>query len=433
MNENIEKVGLKMSNEYIIYDKYDHSNRKSRVGSLSKYATRSGKVTVLIQGEGNDKGHWDGLIGSFNTRGCQVKEYIPCIDAYIAEVTLDSLDLFEEDPQVSMVTLDRTFYALLNIASPTIGANRIWNTTDFTGKGITVAVIDSGVYPHPDLTKPENRIIHFVDYVNNRTNPYDDNGHGTHVCGIVAGNGYQSSGKYKGVAPGANIIGIKSLNSKGSGSESAVLRGIQWCINNKNKYNIKVLSMSLGATASVEPSKDLLVRAIESAWKAGIFVTLAAGNSGPGENTINTPGISPLALTVGSMDDRRTLQRNDDIISNFSSRGPAIGGHNKPDVLAPGSNIVSLGVKVNNTKSFLDYFFGFFFGQRSLDTNNYATKSGTSMATPFCAGLSALLYEKYPNASPQDIKNLITTTSENFGLDKTIQGHGYIDGFSAIK
>jgi serine protease AprX len=414
----------------ILYDKYD-KNKNVNSGENRSLKTK-GKFSVIIYGEGSGKEHWKDLVTNLKYRGCNIKEYIAAADCYCADISIDDLEEIKRDNQVAMVTVDREVRALLDVACPTLGVNRIWNQTQYTGEGIGIAIIDSGIHPHPDLTKPNNRLVAFVDFVNGKTTPYDDNGHGTHVAGIAAGNGYLSSGKYKGVAPNASIIGVKGLNSRGSGSESNVLRSIQWCIDNRSKYNIKVMTLSLGAEASVPPEKDSMVKALTSAWRSGIFVTVAAGNSGPNGSTINTPGITPTVLTVGAMDDKNTIQRQDDTIADFSSRGPAIGGHVKPDVVAPGRNIISLGVRNQQPANPFGFLFSFLFGMNQSLSSVYTSKSGTSMATPFCSGIAALLYEKNPNLSPDEVKRIIINSSHNTGLDKYVQGYGYVDAFSAL-
>jgi len=246
-----------------------------------------------------------------------------------------------EDPEVEYISFDNKVFALLDIANSSIGSE-IPHKNGLMGEGITVAIIDTGVSPHSDLVKPQNRIVGFKDFVNNRNNPYDDNGHGTHVAGIIGSNGYSSNGKYAGIAPKANILAVKALDENGSGDTSAVVSALQWIIDTKDDYNTKIVNISLGSPATNSYKSDPLVNAVDEAIKAGLTVVVAAGNSGPSSKTILSPGNSPSAITVGAVDDNKTPELDDDFIAPFSSRGPTKDGITKPDVVAPGVDIMSL-------------------------------------------------------------------------------------------
>src|SRR5690606_33155351 len=157
-----------------------------------------------------------------------------------------------------------------------------------------------------------------------------------------AGNGFQSEGLYAGAAPEADIVGVKVLDFSGGGRLSTVIRGIEWCIENKEKYGIRILSLSLGSPALESYRHDPLAQAAEKAWHKGIVVCAAAGNDGPNRGTISTPGNHPLIITVGAVDDRNTVSREDDVRAPFSSLGPTPDGLIKPDIYAPGTDIISL-------------------------------------------------------------------------------------------
>lgn len=242
---------------------------------------------------------------------------------------------------VEYISDDARMTSLLNIAAQEVGA-RIANDTGYTGKGVGIAILDTGIYPHQDLVRPKNRIVAFKDVINNRQTPYDDNGHGTFVAGVAAGNGYLSGGKYRGIAPDASLIGVKVMDENGSGDSSDIIAGMQWVVNNKDKYNIRVLSVSLGAKPGSVTKFDPLAVAVDAVWDKGIVVVVAAGNSGPRQNTITTPGISSKVITVGAVDDKRTIEYEDDKMADFSSRGPVNRRLIKPDLVAPGVNIRSL-------------------------------------------------------------------------------------------
>ena len=254
------------------------------------------------------------------------------------------------------------------------------------GKGVGVAVVDTGVAPHYDLIFPENRIIAFKDLIGNKEIPYDDDGHGTHVAGIIAGNGYTSQ-KYMGTAPCANLIIIKALDHSGNGTESDILAALQWSLNNRQRYNIRVINLSLGIKSEAAYHDDTLVKGANAAVKYGLTVVAAAGNNGPGKCTINSPGISPYVITVGAADLTHSSKESAITVANFSSRGPTLTGEVKPDLLAPGVDIYSLDGK---------------------NPKGYALQSGTSMAAPVVSGAAACLYAIRPHLTPLQVKRLLT-------------------------
>lgn len=307
---------------------------------------------------------------------------LPLINGFSGLLTIEAIYKLSNNPDITFISFDTKVYTLLDIALPTIAAN-FPHDKGYNGEDVTIAIIDTGVSPHEDLVKPNNRIIGFNDIVNRKTEPYDDNGHGTHVAGIIAGNGYSSKGKYVGVAPKANILVVKALDENGGGSSSDLIQAISFIIETKDLYNTKIINLSLGTPAHSSCEKDPLCRAVEKAVSAGITVIVAAGNSGPGEGTILSPGISNKVITVGAVDDKKTIDTSDDTLADFSSRGPTLDGLNKPDILAPGVNIESLS---NTNKS------------------NYISLSGTSMSTPMVSGSVALLFNKYGDLHPSEIK-----------------------------
>ncbi len=345
---------------------------------------------------------------------------IRCCSAFLTASALE--DMLNNHSHIKRIHKDREVHALLDKAVPSIKADTL-HANGLTGKDVTIAVVDTGIYPHPDLTRPESRIVAFKDLVNNRLRAYDDNGHGTHCAGDAAGNGFSSNAKYVGVAPDANLVGVKVLDKQGSGSLSTVMAGIQWCIDNKQKNNIDIISMSLGSTATVPAAEDPMVKIVEKAWDAGIVVCVAAGNEGPDQKTISSPGISAKVITVGAMNDMNTVSRKDDQVADFSSRGPTLDGLNKPDVLCPGVNIISL----RSPRSYLDKV-----NRSSRVDKDYFSLSGTSMATPICAGLVALMLQNKPGLTPNQVKNNLLTTAEDWGLPYIVQGQGYVDAQKAL-
>ncbi|MGG0413439.1 S8 family peptidase [Peribacillus simplex] len=327
--------------------------------------------------------------------------------------------LLENCNHIKKIYYDRKVTALLDTATQAVNSHQL-QEIGLTGKDITIAVIDTGIHPHQDV---QGRIKGFRDFIKNRTGPYDDNGHGTHCAGDAAGNGSASNGKYKGPASEANLIGVKVLDKMGAGSLSTVISGVEWCIQNQSQLGINILSLSLGSTATQPAEDDPVVKAVEKAWDNGMVVCVAAGNAGPSSQTIASPGISPKVVTVGAADDRNTIDRSDDIVADFSSRGPTVDGLMKPDLVTPGVNIISL----RSPYSFLDKINP----SARVDTK-YFSLSGTSMATPICAGVVAQLLQKEPNLSPDQVKEQLINACEDLGQPPNVQGHGYLDASNLI-
>ncbi|MFD2922963.1 S8 family peptidase [Halobacillus naozhouensis] len=353
----------------------------------------------------------------------KVMQEFPSTSSCSAELTAKTIEkLMNNDCQIKKIYYDREVKALLDVASPSVHAQQL-NQKGITGKGVNIAIVDTGVYPHEDLTQPTNRIVAFKDFVNDKLEPYDDNGHGTHCAGDAAGNGFSSDLRYRGSAPEAGIIGVKVLNQMGSGSLSTIVSGVQWCIDHKEEHGIDIISLSLGAAADESDCNDPLVQIVDKAWESGIVVCVAAGNSGPDQRTIGTPGISSKVITVGAMDDQDTINRTDEDIAPFSSRGPACGEVSKPDILAPGVNIISL----RAPGSFLDKT-----SKSSRVDDEYFSLSGTSMATPICAGIVALILQVHPEETPDQVKQRLLDTAIDRGLPEYVQGAGYVDAAKAV-
>lgn len=377
------------------------------------------KVPIIVQMKPSNEIQ-SCMSNTVKATGCKVKWELHSINAFSTKVNAKTLERLVKDDMVQKVWYDGEVKAVLDVATPAVNASSLWSFDDnVTGGGIGVAVIDSGVYLHKDLA---GRVTAFKDFVNNRTTAYDDNGHGTHVAGDIA-----SSGElYKGSAPGANIIGVKVLDKRGAGSLSAVIQGVQWCIDNKDALGIKVINMSLGSTPTDSYRNDPVCQAVEAAWKSGIVVCVAAGNEGPQPRTISSPGIDPHIITVGAIDDNNSLYFNDYEIASFSSRGPTIDDLIKPDVVCPGTNIVSL----RSPNSSIDKQ-----NKSSRVGAEYFSLSGTSMATPICAGVVALMLQANNALTPDEIKAKLKNTARpllNIN-NENIQGKGLVDAEEAIK
>lgn len=392
---------------------------KHRITKSYSSKAQSAAVPVIIQFKHPlTPSRMQALKKHLGTHALPIKHRLPLHQAVAAQVSLKCLERVCCWTGVHKVYLDGTKKAYLNIATPSIGATAVQNTCGLTGKGINIAVLDTGVYPHPDLTRPRNRIIAFKDYINHRKCPYDDNGHGTHISGDAAGNGWSSKGRYKGPAPEAGIVGIKVLDEYGSGFDSTIIKGIEWCIANRKKLKLRILSMSFGGPVTSSAKDDILVQAVEKAVKAGLTVVIAAGNSGPRRATVESPGISPSAITVGAVNDRRTVTQKDDRITFYSSRGPAPGGKVKPDLVAPGDSVISLRAPGSTLVRELP---GNKVGKR------YFRLSGTSISTPIVSGAAAQLLQQRPCLTPCQVKASLKRNAFSLGLKPNTAGSGEVN------
>ncbi|WP_100398921.1 S8 family peptidase [Bacillus sp. FJAT-44742] len=398
--------------------------------TLEKLLNKTKRVEVVIEFKQDcyDLGYEELCSIVSSKRRCKNRHQFPKISCCSATLTPEAIGMLAAQcSHVKKVYLNREVKAFLDTAIPAANAGSV--TRDeiaLTGKGVTIAIIDTGVEEHQDL---EGRIIDFADFIDNRNTPYDDNGHGTHVAGCAAGDGRASNGRYKAPAPESRIIGVKVLNKGGAGSLETVMRGIQWCIDyNENNQDqpIHIMNLSLGSASPRydDESEDPMVKMVQAAWKEGIVVVAAAGNEGPNSQTIGTPGLSSDIITVGALDNRNTEDRSDDMIASFSSRGPTIYGETKPDIVAPGVSITSL----RAPNSFIDKL-----QKLNRVGSHYFTMSGTSMAAPICAGVIALMLENDPSLSPSQVKKQLMEGPVLWtDRDPNIYGAGYINARNSI-
>ena len=378
-----------------------------------------------------------------------------------------------EDPDITYISADRPVHATassytLDYHTATVNAPYAWGR-NHTGAGIGIALIDSGMAGHPDL---DPRVVYRQDFTP-ANNPADQYGHGTHVAGILAGTGNRSTGAnnfytFKGIAPQANLINLRVLDQNGSGTDSEVIAAINQAISLKSKYNIRVINLSLGRPVYESYQLDPLCQAVEAAWKAGIVVVVAAGNDGRdnsagtnGYGTITVPGNDPYVITVGAMKTMSTPSRADDLIASYSSKGPTMLDHVvKPDLVAPGNNIIStyknnLTLAIENRGNQIPLML-YQSGNPPpgpggpAPSPDYFMLSGTSMAAPMVSGAAALMLQQNPSLTPDQVKaRLMKTASKNFpqssvavdpvtGLSYTSQydiftvGAGYLDIQAAL-
>jgi serine protease AprX len=330
----------------------------------------------------------------------------------------------------------------------TVGARAVQESLGYTGAGIGVAIIDSGITSwHDDLTSNTSklypygnqRVAKFVDFVNGHSLPYDDNGHGSHVAGTIAGNGYDSGGEKAGIAPGASIVSLKVLDAQGQGTISRIISALGWIAANAKTYNIRVVNMSVGAGIHESYWTDPLTRATKKLTDKGITVVAAAGNLGKNADGklqyggITAPGNAPWVLTVGASSTMGTLTRSDDEMAGFSSAGPTfLDFEAKPDLVAPGVGTASLAVPgsafyLTKTDALLD-------GKPALGSKSYLSLSGTSMAAPVVTGTVALMLQANPNLTPNLIKALLQYTAQEYpGYNPLRQGAGFLNTLGAVR
>jgi len=300
------------------------------------------------------------------------------------------------------------------------GATRLAAAGD-TGQGATVAVLDTGIDNLPDFS---GRLIGGVDLTGGR-NPFQDSyGHGTFVAGLIAGNGASSGGQYSGEAPGANLVSIKVAGASGTTDLANLILGLQWAVDHRVSYGIKVLNMSLGFQTAMSAVINPLDQAVQAVWGSGIAVVVSAGNSGPFNGTILSPGDDPLVITVGALDDMATSSVTDDEMCDFSSAGPTpADGFVKPDLVTSGRSVVSLAAPGS---TIYDQYPSARVGSASF------VGSGTSFSSAITAGAAALVLADNPGLTPNQIKaRLLGSTSPGPVGNPFVDGHGALNAYAA--
>jgi serine protease AprX len=294
-------------------------------------------------------------------------------------------------------------------------------TEKYNGSGVGVALLDTGVVPVPDLA---NRVAYRVD-LTPEADGYDRYGHGTHLAGIIAGDGTSSNGGNRGIATGANLISVKVAGWNGATDVSVVIAGLQWIVSHRADYNIRVANLSFGTNSKQPYALDPLDYAVEQAWFSGILVVVSAGNQGSLPGTITKPADDPYVLTVGAADLKNTLDVKDDTVADFSSVGPTQDGFAKPDVLAPGITIVS----DRDPGSTIDQLHPV-----AILNDNYFKGTGTSQAAAIVSGVAALMFQASPTLTPDVAKATLMGTA----FEKNLAllpggGAGLINAEEAVK
>ena len=291
-----------------------------------------------------------------------------------------------------------------------------------TGQGTTVAVLDTGIDKLPDFS---GRLVGGVDLTGGN-NPYQDSyGHGTFVAGLIAGNGASSNGQYSGEAPGADLVSIKVAGASGATRLGTLIQGLQWAVDNRQAYGIDVLNISLGFQTSQPTVTNPLDQAVEAVWNAGIAVVVSAGNAGPFNGSILSPGDDPLVITVGALDDMATPSVSDDEMTDFSSVGPtSANGWAKPDLVTSGRSVVSLAAPGSTIDTS--------YPSARIGSANFVG-SGTSFSAAITSGAAALLLAAHPGLTPNQVKaRLLGTTSPGPVGNPFVDGHGALDADAAV-
>jgi serine protease AprX len=447
----------------------------SKISPDLQNSTSTSQEQVVIQYAPGTQLSCSGILGLL---GCVVNDVLklggavlgqlPIVNGLVASLDHNGIVSLSNQSNVVYISKDRSLTPFFDNAAPAVNAQVAWQS-NYTGAGIGVALIDSGVNAHPDLLTtsllPSSRVVYNQSFVPGNSSTADAYGHGTHIAGLIAGNGISSTGPlysqtFKGIAPKVNIVNLRVLDANGSGTDSAVIAAISQAINLKSKYNIRVINLSLGRGVFESYKQDPLCHAVEQAWKNGIVVVVAAGNNGRylptnGYSTVTSPGNDPYVLTVGSMKPMGTPERTDDLIASYSSKGPTMLDHVvKPDVVAPGNLLVSTetsNTTLYNTETSNQIpYSSYIYGGLESPSKFYFELSGTSMATGVVSGAVADLLQAHPALTPDQVKaRLMKTASKTFpttssvydpaaGITYTSQydiftvGAGYVDLAAAL-
>jgi serine protease AprX len=391
--------------------------------------TARGAVAVIVSAV---PGKLGGLAGAVTDSGGTVHEPLPIADAVSATVPASQLDDLAQNPAVHAITLDRVgHYEAYSFDETTSGSNFVASTgagkawqQGFTGRGIGVAVLDTGISPMNDV---KTRTVYGPD-LSGEGSIVDSYGHGTVMASIIGGDGTdsanRSTGAYTGVAPAATLVAVKTAGRNGAVDVSTMLQAMHWVAAYKDQFNIRVVNLSWGTASTQNPTVDPLNYAVERLWQLGIVVVVSAGNSGPNSGTITKPADDPMVLTVGAYDDKQDADGSNDNVVSWSSRGPTAQGLTKPDVVAPGRYLVaqrSYGSEIEKDNP------------KALWAPSYIRGSGTSQAAAVTSGLAALLLQAHPDWTPDQVKAALKGTASPIGsTSANTQGAGRVNLSAAI-
>ncbi|MGZ9234334.1 MAG: S8 family peptidase [Anaerolineales bacterium] len=379
-------------------------------------------------------------------RGGKVIRDLSIINAFAAEMNAHAALQLASHPSVRWVSLDASMIKsggpdgtvntkrLLNAYIKSIGADRLW-AEGYQGSSVTVAVVDSGITDQEDFKEQyggngDLRIRATATFVEGSDKNKDWYGHGTHVAGIIAGNGTKSYGRYTGVAPKANLVSVDIANEQGAATMADVIAGMEWILENQTAYNIRVVNISLNSSVPEPYHTSPLDAACEILWFNGIVVVVSAGNNGTA--TLYPPANDPFVITVGAVDDMGTASIRTDPIAGFSAFGIDEAGQTKPDLVAPGRNIISTLAKQDAVIAIQHPDRKVFTFSGSQDY--YFRMSGTSMAAPVVSGAIALLLQDEPDLTPDQVKYRLMATANKtwLGYKAEKAGAGYLDIYAAV-
>src|ERR1051325_10333188 len=423
-------------------------------------------VRVIVQSKSSTATAQNDAVASV---GGVTQQSYQTLNTFVADVPLNQLAVLAAREDVVYVSPDRPVKAALALTRETTGVDQVQGgnsnstqLTGFTGKGVTIAVIDSGIsYTHPDFAKNKNqsRIITRVDFTD-RPMTGDPYGHGTGVASVAAGGGAGSVGygaNYRGVAPDANLVDLRALDENGAGTTSSVLRAVNWAIQNRARYGINVINISLGTPVHESWRKDPLCVAVARAVNAGIVVVASAGNTGRTDEvvgydaqgnaihrlvygSVGSPGNSPYVITVGATDSHGTAKRSDDTVAEWSSKGPTQFDHlAKPDLLAPGRRVIAPMSQEWNAALPIQFPEKIVHPVTGGTDNAYFTYSGTSFSAPVVAGTVALMLQANKSLTPLLVKAILTRTAQqlpgftNKAQSVLSQGAGLVNATSAVE
>ena len=395
-----------------------------------------GARTIHVIVRAASRSDWTGLHKTLRARRLAITHVAPQTNAFALTVSASDLTWLETLDGLSSISIDAPVTtapvaseaalsgsaAVGLVRKSTLRAQLGLTAEDATGRGIGIAVLDSGIAPVSDLA---GHISAFYDFSDGQpgvaTAPVDGYGHGTHIAGLIAGSGGLSGGQYSGVAPEARLIGLRVLNNAGTGTTSDVIAAIEFAIDHKKDLGLDILNLSIGHPVFEPAATDPLVQAVEAATRAGLLVVVAAGNAGVNPQTnqvgyagVLVPGNAPSAITVASAKTQGTVDVSDDRIANYSSRGPSwIDGFAKPDVAAPGQDLAAPAAP----GSYLATTYPALLIPDSFGRQTYLRLSGTSMAAAVETGLLAVTLEtSRPSVSfllPEDVVTPIAGRSRS--------------------
>ncbi len=383
-----------------------------------------------------------------SARGGKITKGLSIINAFAAEIRAKDIAQLASAEGVRWVSLDAPathsggpidITKLTSAYVKTVGADRVWNEGPayLQGQGVAVAVVDSGDCQNNgntcnDLRGPNDlsRVVAATSILSGPgSGPADLYGHGSLIEGVVGGSGIGLDGKYMGIAPNVNLVSVRIANNLGQALTSDVVAGLQWVLANKATYNIRVVNLSLNSTTTESYHTNPLAAACEILWFNGIVVVVSAGNNSTA--TLYPPANDPFVITVGATDDKGTSSLADDVLASFSAYGTDQTGTVKPDLVAPGTNLISIVPKTKNKiwKDHQSNYIG-----ESASNEHYMRVSGTSFAAAVVSGAVALLLQDEPNLTPDQVKYRLKATARTSGwaYAATEAGAGYLDVYAAV-